>query len=135
MTGALAVVVRSGSILMIRRGTEPFSGYWCPPGGVQESGESLEETAIRETKEETGLEVDVVKELGRVVGPLTGHYHHMFLCRPSGGSLEPSLPEATEARWAPYKELPNLSIPPFIREFLDKLDLRHLEKIDRGSRS
>lgn len=72
MTGSLAVIVQSGSILMIRRGIEPFYGYWCPPGGVQEEGESLEKTAIRETKEETGLEVDVVEELGRVVGPTDG---------------------------------------------------------------
>jgi len=83
LVGALGVVLGDGGILLIRRGTEPYKGYWCIPGGVQEEDETLDETARRETLEETGVEVSVVWELGRVMGPITGNDHTMFLCAPT----------------------------------------------------
>ncbi len=128
MAGALGVVLEDGCILLIRRGTEPYKGFWCIPGGVQEEGEPLDETARREVLEETGVEVAVVRELGRVRGPITGNYHTMFLCTPIGGGPTPSLPETTDVRWTPYGELRELSVPPFIAEFLETLDLRELER-------
>ncbi|WP_310962419.1 NUDIX hydrolase [Nocardioides terrisoli] len=59
---ASAVVVNGdGSILMQRRSD---SGFWSIPGGKMEPGESIRDTAVRETREETGYEI----ELGRLVG-------------------------------------------------------------------
>ncbi|HET7385311.1 MAG TPA: NUDIX domain-containing protein [Nocardioidaceae bacterium] len=59
---ASAVVTdQSGAILLQRRSD---SGYWSIPGGRMEPGETVRETAIRETREETGFEI----ELGRLVG-------------------------------------------------------------------
>ena len=128
MSGALAIILSRGSSLMIKRGVEPHIGYWCPPGGVRDEGESLEETARREVKEETGLDVEVVGKLGEVVGPITGDPHSIHLCTPTGGSLRPSSPEVAELRWVPYQELSELLVPPFIRRFLESLDLRQLER-------
>jgi len=128
LTGTLAIILREGEVLMIRRGVEPHLGYWCPPGGVHEEGESLEETARREAKEETGLDVEVIEKLGKVIGPITGSPHTLYLCASKGGSPKPVPPESTEVRWIPYEELPELLIPPFIRDFLDPLDLRGLER-------
>ena len=127
MTGALAIILRHGRILMIKRGTKPHLGYWCPPGGVGEMGESLDETAVREVREETGLDVEVVGELGRVIGPITGSPHIVFLSRLKGGSLRPGYPEATDARWIPYEKIPRLQIPSFIIDFLATLNLTQLE--------
>ena len=42
-------------MLLIRRAKEPFKGEWCVPGGGQELGESLQECAVREVLEETGI--------------------------------------------------------------------------------
>lgn len=129
MTGALGIILRDGKVLLIKRGIEPYKEYWCPPGGVQEEEETLDEAARREVKEETGLEVEAVEELGRVVGPMTGNYHHIFLCRPLSGGLKPSPPEAIDARWVPYEETTHLRIPPFIKEFMEILDMHDLERI------
>ena len=58
------IVLRRDAVLMVERGQPPFEGLWSFPGGRPEAGESAEETARRELREETGLEVDRVVELG-----------------------------------------------------------------------
>jgi 8-oxo-dGTP diphosphatase len=58
IVGALAVVRRSGSVLIIQRARPPSAGRWGFPGGVQELGETVFEAARRELAEETGIEAE-----------------------------------------------------------------------------
>ncbi|NOX71899.1 MAG: NUDIX hydrolase [Candidatus Micrarchaeota archaeon] len=55
---ASAIIIRDRKILLIRRGRDApeFPGFWTCPGGVMEKGESPEECAAREVKEEVGLD-------------------------------------------------------------------------------
>lgn len=53
----LAVVEDQGRLVLIRRTIPPLKGYWAPPAGYVEIGESVPEAAIREAREETGLEI------------------------------------------------------------------------------
>ncbi len=55
-----------GRILLGRRCVEPARGEWCLPGGFMEMGETMEDTALRELKEETGLAGRVVSFVGCV---------------------------------------------------------------------
>jgi len=57
--GVGIVVWKGDKFLLIQRGKPPRLGQWSIPGGRQELGETLKETAIRETLEETGLTVEV----------------------------------------------------------------------------
>ena len=52
-----AVIIRDDKILLIKRGTDPFKGFWALPGGYVEWDESTEDTVAREVKEELGLTV------------------------------------------------------------------------------
>ncbi|RLG92300.1 MAG: hypothetical protein DRO36_01835 [Candidatus Hecatellales archaeon] len=61
---ASALVKRNGKVLLVRRRYEPGSGRWALPGGMVEYGETVEETAKREVKEETNVDVEVEKLLG-----------------------------------------------------------------------
>lgn len=57
----------SERILLIRRGNPPAQGRWSLPGGRIESGETAEAAIVREVREETGLRVRVLSEVGTVM--------------------------------------------------------------------
>ena len=52
------------SILLIKRATKPFTGYWALPGGRVDPGETVEHAVVREVKEETGLDTVVIRKIG-----------------------------------------------------------------------
>ena len=82
---------------------------WTLPKGTQETGETITETALREVREETGLEVELLSELDTidywfVWTPDQTRYHkfvHYFLMRGVGGDLALHDWEMEEARWFP----------------------------------
>jgi ADP-ribose pyrophosphatase YjhB (NUDIX family) len=59
IVGVGVVVWRDAQFLLIRRGKPPRAGSWSLPGGMQELGETVRETAAREIREETGLDIEV----------------------------------------------------------------------------
>ena len=64
IVGVLAVVMRGDRALVVRRANPPMSGLWGFPGGVLELGETVAQGAMRELKEETGVQAEAA-------GPLT----------------------------------------------------------------
>ena len=58
------VIVYDGKLVLIRRKNPPFQGHFALPGGFVEVGETVETAAVREAKEETGLDVEIIKLLG-----------------------------------------------------------------------
>ena len=121
MIGVFAIVPRNGEILLIKRGVEPHKGHWCPPGGIIDEGETPEEAVVRETKEETGLDVSVVKKLKEVTGPVTGGKHGVYLCTFDGGRLTSAPPETIDVRWVHHDDLSNYIIPSFMMELLQEI--------------
>jgi ADP-ribose pyrophosphatase YjhB (NUDIX family) len=57
-------ITDAGEVMLIKRGIEPALGMWAQPGGFLEIDETVREAAIRETLEETGLEVEPLAILG-----------------------------------------------------------------------
>ena len=59
VVGVGAVVWRGDEFLLVRRGKEPRRGEWTIPGGRQDIGETVRETAIREIMEETHVQIEI----------------------------------------------------------------------------
>jgi ADP-ribose pyrophosphatase YjhB (NUDIX family) len=57
--GAAVLAEHEGQVLLVKRKMDPAKGSWCLPGGFMEMGETPQETASREVKEETGLKVEI----------------------------------------------------------------------------
>ncbi len=84
---AATVTSMEDGIVLIRRSIEPSLGLWSYPGGYMEMDESVEEAAIRETREETGLTVRVTRLLNAYSRPSAGVVVIVYLAEPIGGVL------------------------------------------------
>ena len=99
------------NVLLVRRGKPPRNGQWGIPGGAQELGETVFETARREVLEETGLSVTptavitAVDSIGHAPdGRIRFHYTLIeVLAECAGGDPVPG-DDAPEARWATVDE-------------------------------
>jgi ADP-ribose pyrophosphatase YjhB (NUDIX family) len=100
---AAAVVCLRGSaaagweVLLIRRGTPPRLGEWSLPGGRIEPGERAMDAALRELREETGVEAEIT-ELLDVVDGLFPPRHFVWSTTPPAGARESPAPETTPRR-------------------------------------
>src|SRR4051812_33371250 len=119
---ASAIVVDDAGRILLHKRTD--NEYWSIPGGAMEPGETIAETAVREVREETGIEARVERLLGVYSNP-----HHVtvyddgevrqqfsvcFLCRAVGGELATSS-ESSEVRFVALDDVDALSIHPSIR--------------------
>lgn len=92
--GAAAVVFDDDDRVLLMKRAD--TGTWCLPGGIVEVTESPAETVVRETREETGLDVDVLALLDLYYTPPGGAYGPhgavgvVYRCEPTGGALEVS---------------------------------------------
>ncbi|MET9321496.1 NUDIX domain-containing protein [Streptomyces sp. NPDC003038] len=120
------VVNDADEILMERRSD---NGRWGMPGGVQEIGENIAATVVREVLEETGISVEVVGLIGIFTDP--GHviafsdgevrqeFSLCFRARPVSGDIKVSS-ESFEVRWIPRPEVETLDMSPTTRLRLEE---------------
>jgi 8-oxo-dGTP pyrophosphatase MutT (NUDIX family) len=110
-TSAGGVIHRSNGdlteVVLVHRRRPPL---WALPKGTPDSGETLQETALREAREETGIQVEIEAPLRAIEYFFVRRgvrYHktvHFFLMRPTGGALDEHDAEFDEARWVQLEE-------------------------------
>jgi len=101
---------RRGQLLLVRRNHEPHVGEWSFPSGYIDAGEQLEAGAIRETKEETGLEVRIDRLLGAWSTAGERVIFIAYAARVTGGRIEVGA-ECIDVRFFPPGGLPPLAFP------------------------
>ncbi len=102
---------RNREILLVKRAKEPFKDMWCFPIGFAEVGESIEDAALRELKEETGVDGKIIQLID-----VSSHKNHLygdllivsFEAEKVGGKEEPG-DDASDCRYFPVKSLPKLA--------------------------
>ena len=129
IVGVGAVIIDKGKIILVKRGVEPGKGKWSIPGGLVELGETVRDAAVREAKEETCLDVEIIADR-----PLDAfdnidideqgglHYHYVlvqFLMHQKSGTLKPSS-DALDAKWVSLEEVEKYNLTKPFREFFTK---------------
>ena len=99
-------------VLLVERGIEPYKGRWAFPGGFLKMDETAEEGALRELKEETGLEGAYMEQFHTFSAPerdprerviTIAYYALVKIQEVKGGD------DAASARWFPLDEIPSLA--------------------------
>jgi ADP-ribose pyrophosphatase YjhB (NUDIX family) len=110
----VVVVNETGEILLIHR---TDNDNWALPGGAMDLGESLTGTAVRETAEETGVEIAVTG----LVGIFTDRqeFSVVYTARPVGGELTPSA-ESSEVHWVEPAAIGSLTMDRSMRMRIDR---------------
>lgn len=120
------IITGDNKLILVKRSFDPFKDRWAFPGGIVEYGETVEDAAIRESKEETGLDVRIERLLGVYSDPKRdprGHFVSVcFLCTPVGGRLKTS-EETKEVKAFTKEELKSLKLAFDHREILDDQNL------------
>lgn len=125
--GIGAVIICNGKILLVKRGSEPGKNKWSIPGGLVELGETVQETTVREVKEETNLDVQVrslidvvdnleLDEKGRL------RYHFVildFLVHLKRGSLRAGS-DVLDVRWVSLSDVEEYDLTKTFREFFER---------------
>jgi 8-oxo-dGTP diphosphatase len=88
---AQALIIEEGRVLLARHfDLTIHEAYWCMPGGGVEAGETPEQAAIRELKEETNLDIRLIRKIGELALPRVTHGYMTgvtFLAEVIGGDM------------------------------------------------
>lgn len=117
-----AIIVKDDQVLLVKRAHPPRIGWWCFPAGFMEWNEHPEQTALREVREETGLEVRLKSFFEVYSGdddPRTNAILLLYLADIVGGTLEAS-DDAEEVAFFPLDNLPdNIAFESHIQALAD----------------
>ena len=100
-------------VLLIQRGNEPYKGCWAFPGGFMNMEETAEECAVRELKEETGLTVKQIQQIGAYSkvdrDPRGRTISIAYLAIVDAPAAVSGMDDAAKAAWFPLSSLPDLA--------------------------
>ncbi len=128
---------RNDTVLLIRRSD---NGNWSMPGGAHEPGESLSHTAVRETREETGIIIRLTGLVGIFTDPMhVIHYTSndevrqeftiVYRAEPIGGEPKPSS-ESTHVEWVPIRHYSALGMDSSQRKRISWALMQHEPYLD-----
>lgn len=135
VVGVGIIILKGGKILLGKRGKEPAKDKWSIPGGAMELGETIEQAAIREAKEETRLDVynpvliDVINELDFDEKGLVKYQFVIvdFLVSIKEVDEPSASSDVLELKWVPLNEVENLDLTKSCRLFF----IRNRQKLDK----
>jgi ADP-ribose pyrophosphatase YjhB (NUDIX family) len=129
IVGVGAVILQDGKVILVKRRAEPGKDRWSIPGGSVHLGEKVRDATIREAKEESGLDIEIVDDrpLDVFDSIITDErdrtkYHFAlleFLAKPKGGNLK-AAEDAADARWVALDDVKKYDLTSSFRTFFEK---------------
>ncbi|MCX8202595.1 MAG: NUDIX hydrolase [Candidatus Micrarchaeota archaeon] len=110
-TAVDVVIIDGEKVVLVKRKTEPFKGKWVLPGGFVEINEDINQAAIREAKEETGMDVELVGIVGVYSKPARDKRHTVsvaFLAFPKKTEKNYKREEICDVKLFEFEEVPKL---------------------------
>ncbi|RME55534.1 NUDIX hydrolase [Candidatus Woesearchaeota archaeon] len=106
------IIVHEDKVCLIKRKIEPYKGYIAIPGGYVDYGDTVEKTAIKEAKEETGLDVELQEIIGVYSDPERNPKKHLittvFVAKPKSFELKDN--EEAEPFWEEISNVKSLNL-------------------------
>ncbi len=132
--GVGVLLIRDDQLLLIKRKYDPDAGRWSIPGGHLELGEKVQDAAIREVHEETGLKTKVSKLAGiidKIMYDKNGkvEYHYVlinyFVEQIEGDPNQPPIAndESLDAKFVPFDDIKNYNLTKSLVELLTQLKI------------
>ncbi len=123
------------SVLLIKRNHEPYKGFWCMPVGFAEIGEDIQQAALRELREEAGIDgrIRQLLDASSYVSPMYGDVLIVTFEAEKTGGTEQGGDDADEARYFPIDSLPEIPFPPQMKAISNYLRLHEEEWTIRRS--
>jgi 8-oxo-dGTP diphosphatase len=103
------LVEKDGKYLMVQEGGPDVYGLWNFPAGQIDEGETIEEGAIREAKEESGYDVKLGEEVGLFHESIDLKIKHIFKAEIIGGEPTPQEDEILDVKWFTFDEVSKLN--------------------------
>ncbi len=99
------VIKKDSKYLLVQQRQPKAYGLWDFPAGKVDAGETIEQAAIREAKEETGYDVELIKKINIFQEPTTETPIHTFEAKIVGGELKYPEDEIMDAQWFTFEEI------------------------------
>ena len=103
-----SVIEKDGKFLLVQEKQKKCYEKWSLPGGKVAKGKTFKETAIREAKEETGFDIEIIKEIDIFHKDGDISVRHAYEARIAGGELKFPKDEILDAKWFTYEEVQEL---------------------------
>lgn len=91
--------------LLVQEAQPKAYGLWNLPAGHVDKGETIEDAAVREAKEESGLQVELVDKIGIWHGKIEEPVRHAFTVKVVGGKVTPQPGEILDVQWFTYDQI------------------------------
>jgi 8-oxo-dGTP diphosphatase len=119
--GVSVCVVQAGRVLLTQRARPPFENLWSLPGGHVKRGERLRDAALRELKEETGINASLGEIIGwnEIIRPEKHVVIAVFTAQFESGEAV-AADDAKAVRWVDHREIDTLELTPGLAGIVNK---------------
>ncbi len=121
MEGVSVIIKKRDKYLMLQQArTRRFPLKWMGVSGAVEEGETPEEAALREVKEETGLDIEIVRKAATLKADYKTKELHFFIANWKKGEVKIDSSEANDFGWFTHEQILKLNLMDATREFFEK---------------